>query len=281
MRTAAERATPKPDEVIAFFDGHVHLNDVEMQIRLMGEYGISRAVVTWGRNSTNESLVEAARKYPKKLIPFVSVSPEREKYRKLWESNPKQLLLLLESHLRSGHFKGIGEISVSHFPGNGFPEADFSPKSPAMVGIMRLAEKFEVPIIIHCEITRIREFSELLSEFENVNVIWAHGGYTPYFLASRMLARHPNLHYELSARTWQNHPRSSDYTIFRDSKNIWNQWKRLIEENPERFIVGTDASHHSIERERTKIHSVSLFLSQLSAVARRKVATENLDRLLK
>jgi predicted TIM-barrel fold metal-dependent hydrolase len=46
----------------------------------------------------------------------------------------------------------------------------------------------------------------------DVQVIWAHGGYTPYFLARRLLERHPNLHYELSARTWRHHPRSPDYT---------------------------------------------------------------------
>lgn len=36
--------------------------------------------------------------------------------------------------------------------------------------------------------------------FPGVAVIWAHGGYTGLAEARRMLARHPNLHYELSAR---------------------------------------------------------------------------------
>ena len=280
-RVDTERAAPKINEPAIFADAHVHLNDIDMQLQLMDEYKIPQAIVFWGRNSTNESLTKAARDHPDKLIPFVSVSPEREKYRSLWKRDDSKLLEILEGHLKTGVFKGIGEISVSHFPGLGFPEADFAPTSRLMKGIMKLAEKYEVPITIHCEITRIREFSLLLNEFKTVKVIWAHGGYTPYFLAKRMIENHPNLYYELSARTWLTHPRSSDYTIFKSNSEIWNQWLDLIEKNPERFIVGTDASHHSIGRDRGKIASVHLFLNQLSLQARDRVARTNLLALVK
>ena len=64
----------------------------------------------------------------------------------------------------------------------------------------------------------------MLQRFPDVPVIWAHGGYTPLFLARRMLQRHPNLHYELSARTWPRHPRSPDYTILRDGVAVWPEW---------------------------------------------------------
>lgn len=275
----AERVTPEIREEISFVDAHVHLNDIDLQMRLMADHGISAAVIFWGRNSTNESLVEASRNYPSKLIPFVSVSPEREKYRRLWKNSDPKLLETLENHLKTGIFKGIGEISVTHFPAAGFPEADFSPISPMMKGILKLAEKYSVPINIHCEITRIGEFSELLTEFSNVEVIWAHGGYTPYFLAKRMLEEHPNLFYELSARTWLDHPRSPDYTIFKSNTEIWNQWLELVETNPNRFIVGTDASNHSMSSDTRKVKSVQLFLSQLSQETRKQVAEGNILRL--
>jgi predicted TIM-barrel fold metal-dependent hydrolase len=70
------------------------------------------------------------------------------------------------------------------------------------------------------ESTRMAELSQLLERFPDVPVIWAHGGYTPLFLARRMLDRHPNLYYELSARTWPRHPRSPDYTILRDGAAV-------------------------------------------------------------
>ena len=281
MRAVAERVAPENVPPTAFVDAHVHLNDIEMQLELMKKHKILQAVVFWGRNSTNESLLKATRDYSGKFIPFVSVSPERQKYRVFWKNKDLKLLETLEKQLKTGKFKGIGEISVAHFPGIGFPEADFSPTSPLMKGIMKLAEKYKVPINIHCEITRLQEFSKLLNEFKNVKVIWAHGGYTPYFLAKRMLENHPNLYYELSARTWLNHPRSSDYTIFKNNREIWKQWLDLVEEKPNRFLVGSDASHHSYKRDETKIKSVQLFLNQLNPKTRNQVASTNILSLVK
>lgn len=265
---------------IPIVDAHVHLNDVAMQLGLMKEYGVEWAVVFWGRNSDNESLLKAARDYPDKFIPFVSVSPERSAYRQLWKRDDPKLMTMLEDYLKSGKFKGIGEISVTHFPERGFPEADFSPTSASMKGIMKLAEQYRVPVNIHCEITRIREFSELLNEFKNVSVIWAHGGYTPYVLAKRMLENHANLHFELSARVWLNHPRSPDYTIFKNETEVWKEWLDLIESNPKRFLIGTDASHRSRENEKAKIERVRHFLTRLSPKTRELVAPKNLLGLI-
>lgn len=268
-----------------FIDGHVHLNDPEKQRALMAEYGIKRAVVFWGRSSSNDSILAAAAAHPDLFIPFVSISPERQAYRALWsrsavEAAPPRLDEL-EAQLATGKFRGIGEISVVHFPGTGFPEADFDPLSPVMQSIMALARRHDLPVLIHCEITRLREFSELLERHPEVQVIWAHGGYSPLFLAERMLRRHPNLHYELSARTWPQHPRSPDYTILRDGSEVWPQWLKLIEAMPSRFLVGTDATQRNPDLERGKIESVQGFLAQLSPAARKAVAEDNLLRLLK
>ena len=134
--------------------------------------------------------------------------------------------------------------------------------------------------LLHVEWTRMRELSVLLERFPDVAVIWAHGGYTPLFIARRMLERHPNLTYELSARTWARHPRSPDYTMLRDGTSVWPEWLALIEAQPERFVVGTDASQRSAESEEMKFASVQSFLRQLSPPTREKVARGNLLNLL-
>jgi predicted TIM-barrel fold metal-dependent hydrolase len=269
----------KPSAII-FTDAHVHLNDPEMQLRLMREAGNRRAIVFWGRNSTNELLVQWAQEHPGRFIPFASISPERSSYRKYWDAGDTALLDVLERHLKQGVVRGIGEISVAHFPGRGFPEADYSPLHPVMRGMMDLAREYDVPVNIHCEITRIREFEQLLRAYPKVTVIWAHGGYTPYYIAKRMLADHPNLFYELSARTWQTHPRSPDYTILKDGVQVWPRWLQLIEDYPRRFLIGTDASHHDLERERSKIEAVRSFLLQLSEGTRERVAHKNIESLM-
>lgn len=267
-------------EVVPFIDAHVHLNDEAMQIALMDRFGATRAVVFWGRNSDNEAIAAAAQRNPDRFIPFVSISPERRTYRKSWDGQDSNVLTTLDQLLSTGRFKGIGEISAAHFPSPGFPEADYDPSGPIMRGVLELARKHAVPVMVHVEITRMRELSLLLDAYPDVPVIWAHGGYTPLFLARRMLERHPNLHYELSARTWPSHPRAPDYTILRDGKSVWPEWLALIEAKPERFLIGTDASQRSLNSDAMKFASVQSFLLQLSPATREKVASQNLLRLV-
>ncbi|HSW04911.1 amidohydrolase family protein [Aquabacterium sp.] len=274
---AAAPAAPPP---IPFIDAHVHLNDEAMQLDLMQRHGAERAIVFWGRNSSNESIADAARRLPQRFIAFATISPERAAYRRAWETQDAALLQTLDDLLASGRFQGIGEVSAVHFPSPGFPEADHDPLGPMMSGIMALARKHRVPVLLHIEWTRLREFSQLLANFPDVPVIWAHGGYTPLFIAQRLLAQHPNLTYELSARTWPRHPRSPDYTILRDGEQVWPEWLALIESQPQRFIVGTDASHRSRDSEEMKFRSVQSFLRQLSPTTREWVARGNLLKLL-
>jgi len=264
-----------------FIDAHVHLNDPEAWIRLMDTAGIDQAIVFRGRSMDNAGLIEAAKRFPDRFIPFLSVSPEHREYGEAWVADDVRLVTIVDSLLRAGGFRGIGEISVTHFPGAGFPEADFSPTGRVMRGILEAARHHAVPVTVHVEITRLREFEALLAGFRDVTIIWAHGGYTPLVLAERLLARHPNLVYELSARTWTRHPRSPDYTILRNEREVWPEWLELVQRMPDRFVAGTDASLRSIESDREKIASVRRFFDQLPPDVRRMVASGNLRRILR
>jgi predicted TIM-barrel fold metal-dependent hydrolase len=265
---------------VPFVDAHVHLNDEGMQLELMGRYGARRAVIFWGRDSDNEAIAAAARRHPERFIAFASISPERAAYRKAWNAGDVGLLQILDGLLASGRFRGIGEISAVHSPTPGFGETDYDPAGPMMRGIMALARRYRMPVMLHVEATRLRELSVLLEAFADVPVIWAHGGYTPLAVARRMLERHPNLHYELSARTWPRHPRSAEYTILRDGGQLSPEWLALIESRSDRFIIGTDASQRSREMEIMKHESVQNVLRQLSPATRERVAMRNLLRLL-
>lgn len=277
LTVAAARADDVPTP---FVDAHVHLNDVAMQLELMDRHGATRAIVFWGGRSDDDSVAEAARLHPQRFIPFASISPERTAFRPLWERNDPALLDRLETLLATGRYRGIGEISAVHFPSSGFGETDFDLAGPMMDGIMKIARKHRVPVLLHIELTRLAAFSTLLERHPDVAVIWAHGGYTPLVLAQRLLARHPNLTYELSARTWPVHPRSPDYTILRDGTAVWPQWLALIEAQPRRFVVGTDASHRSRASDEMKFASVQNLLRQLTPATRDRVARENLLELL-
>lgn len=266
--------------VIHFSDAHLHLNDLALSVRLMDQLGVDRAIVLAGHNIGNVQLLEAARRWPGRLFPFLSVSPEHREFRAAWEADDARLNPMIDSALAAGGYFGIGEISVTHFPSQGFPEADFDPNGRTMRGLLLAARKYRLPIMMHVEITRLRELEAVLAAFRDVTIIWAHGGYTQLFLAQRLLDAHPNLIYELSARTWARHPRSPDYTIFENETTVWAEWVALIEAKPTRFIVGTDAAGRSEERDRANLDRVRLLLRQLSPETQRLVARANLDRLL-
>jgi Tat protein secretion system quality control protein TatD with DNase activity len=265
---------------VPFVDAHVHLNDPAMQLELMEQHGATHAVVFWGGRSDNASVLRAAREHAPRLIPFASISPERTAYGPLWRADDTKLLGELEALLATGHYKGIGELSVAHFPAAGFAETDHPLDGAMMNGILALARKYRVPVMLHVEITRLAEMEALLARHREVPVLWAHGGYTPLFLARRLLERHPNLIYELSARTWARHPRSPEYTVLRDGTAVWPEWLALVESQPHRFVVGTDASGRSRANDAMKFESVQNFLRQLSPAAREQVASRNMLRLL-
>ena len=276
-------AEPQPKgslDELGFVDAHLHLNDVEMARRFMSERGIAGAIVFWGRDSTNEDLAKAAKEQPGLFFPFYSISPERKAYRGAWDTVDLTLLEQVDAALASGTFVGIGELSVTHFPSSTFPEASYGPLHPLALGLFELARKHSVPVTVHCEITDLEKFATMLDRFPDVAVIWAHGGYSPYVIAKRMLKAHPNLIYELSARTWRHHPRSPEYTIYADDLNVWPCWLELIEANSNRFIVGTDAALHSLERSLGQATGVQRLLEQLTAETRQRVAFGNISRVL-
>jgi len=258
----------------------VHLNDEAMQLRLMDEFGIARAVVFWGRLSDNDSILDAAARHPERFIPFASISPERTAYRGQWQGDDPAIVARLEALLATRRFRGIGEISVVHAATPGFAATDFDPLGPTMAGIMGLARRHRLPVLIHCEASRLGGFERMLAAFADVQVIWAHGGYTNAAQARELLGRHANLYYELSARTWPRHPRSADYPIVTPEGVLHPEWRSLIESMPGRFLVGTDASHHAESRERMKVESVRNFLLQLSPGTRAEVSANVLRRLL-
>jgi len=266
-----------------FVDAHAHLNNLARQLRLMDAQGIEKAVVFLGGQSSNDDVLKAAQQHPARLIPFVSVSPEKRPYAAWWKAGDSAAVVgELERRLAGGGFRGVGELNIVHFPSANFPETEYSPLHPINLAIFELmARRFpNLPVMLHCEVTYVKELSELLARFPQVKVLWAHAGYAPLFLTERMLARHPNLTMELSMRTFENHPRSPDYWILRDRETVWPGWLKLIERHPQRFVVGTDSSNRSEEQDARKARSVSLLLAQLTPATRRLVARDNLLRLL-
>jgi predicted TIM-barrel fold metal-dependent hydrolase len=275
------REAPLNGAPIPFLDAHVHLNDEAMQLDLMQRFGAERAVVFWGRRSDNAAVAAAARRHSGRLLAFASISPERSRYRAAWAREDAGLLDELDALLATGLYVGIGELSLVHAATPGFAATATDLDGTLARGVFALARKHRVPLLLHVEASHREALEARLAADADVDVIWAHAGYLGAADARAVLERHPRLVLELSARTWPRHPRSEEYPIVDAQGRLQGAWRSLIEAFPDRFVVGTDASHHDPDREAMKAASVQTFLRQLPPSVRDRVARGTLSRLLR
>lgn len=266
---------------IPFVDAHVHLNDAAMQLDLMRRFGAERAVVFWGRRGDNATVAEAAARHPDRFVAFASISPERARYRDGWAREDAALLAELDALLATGRYRGIGELSLVHDASAGFAATAVALDGPLAHGVFALARRHRVPLLLHVEASHRAGLEALLAAHPDVDAIWAHAGYLGAADARAVLERHPRLLLELSARTWPRHPRSAAYPIVDAEGRLDPAWGALVAAFPDRFVVGTDASHHDLGREEEKARSVQAVLRQLPTAVRERVARGTLLRVLR
>ena len=85
----------------------------------MQETDVGRAIIFWGRASSNASILEAARAHPDRFVPFVSVSPERASYRAVWTRNDPALLAELEREVHAFRKRTFTEVILALFVRDG------------------------------------------------------------------------------------------------------------------------------------------------------------------
>jgi hypothetical protein len=123
----------------------------------------------------------------------------------------------------------------------------------------------------------VAELQRLLAMNRNATWIWAHSGwYAQPAQLRELLQAHPNLVLELSFR-------DELRSFFAVSANgrLTEPWRQLLEEMPERFLLGTDLLPPPTP---AKYRELILFwrsiLEQLTPSAAAKLAFENAERLL-
>src|SRR5207244_11576884 len=85
---------------------------------------------------------------------------------------------------------------------------DRDPNRPAFGKIVDVAAKFEVPIVIHYELTDAAEtaLDRALAVHRKSTIVLAHGGEGPPRRLDRLLLRNPNLFVDLSGMHFQRTP---------------------------------------------------------------------------
>ncbi len=139
------------------------------------------------------------------------------------------VLLEAEKGLSSGRYKGIGELHLW----SGFrPRKD----NKILLGLLELAEKYEVPFLIHTEASSHLFLTPICQSHPEVKFLWAHaGGRLSASSVEQLMQQCPNVRVEVSVRDpWR-------YDTLVDKQNqLLPGWRDLFIKYQNRFMTGTD-----------------------------------------
>jgi predicted TIM-barrel fold metal-dependent hydrolase len=187
-----------------------------VKVVLLGVGGLQKDDTAW--------LTAASKKYPDRVVAGLPLPDPTS------ESAASQLELQLDR----GKPRVIGEV---HMRQVGRRLIDRDPNGPVFGKILDAAAKFEVPIVIHYELTDAAEtaLDRVLAAHRKSTIVLAHGGEGPPGRLDRLLLRNPNLFVDLSGMHFQRTPALASETGPLDPG-----WKALIEKMPDRFMIGMD-----------------------------------------
>ncbi|WP_271411866.1 amidohydrolase family protein [Pseudomonas sp. Q1-7] len=190
--------------------------------------------------------------------------------------------------LDPGLWQGIGEVFTRHDDLTALIDGD-TPRAnnEAMGRVYHLAAEYDLPVLLHANITSKRERNPLyLEEVEeplrnhpHVRFIWAHAGTSmeihrhqtklDFLLPTleRLLDAYPNLYIDLSWSVLQ------PYLLDRRGKPD-RKWLALVERYPERFMLGSDVVGR-FDGLGDTLAAYTPFLDALPEAVARKVARDN------
>ena len=195
--------------------------------------------------------------------------------------------------LDPGLWQGIGEVFTRHDDLTALTYGDVPrANNEAMTRVYHLAAEYDLPVMVHSNITSKRERNPLyLGEVEDalrnhphVRFIWAHAGTSmeihrhqerlDFLLETltRMLEDYPNLYIDLS---WT---LLTPYLLDEKGKPE-PRWVELVQKHPTRFVLGSDVVGR-FDGLGEKLEEFAVFLDALPAAVAGKVARDNFLAIL-
>jgi len=184
-------------------------------------------------------------------------------------------------------WEGIGEIQTRHDDLSALSYGE-KPRAnhPALNAVYDFAAENDLPVSIHSNITSVwvheplylHEIEEAIKNHPNTRFVWAHAGISRRIVVPslvedirRMLNTYPNLWVDLS---WVVYPMD----VAPDHEPA-KEWIELVEEFPDRFLVGTDSIGHFGEY-KDNITRYYILLDALSPKTALLVARDNFLSIL-
>ena len=251
-------------------------------------YAGDDAPVYW-YSATDFIILDAVKKLPesqqKRFHPFLTGFNPTDK------NSDQHIRRMLE--MNPGFWQGIGEIFTRHDTLTALMRGDIPrANNEALHRVYKLAAEYDLPVLVHSNITSQRErqplyleeMEEAVSKHPNVRFIWAHAGTSaeihryqemlPFLFQTvrRLLETYPNLYIDLS---WT----MLDTYLVDEKRKAVSEWVELVTAYPERFLLGSDAVGN-FEKLPGYMRSFDPFLDALPKEVARRVARNNFLALL-
>lgn len=195
--------------------------------------------------------------------------------------------------MNPGFWQGIGEVFTRHDDVTALMQGD-TPRAnnDAMMKVYRVAAEYDLPVLLHSNVTSKRErnplyleeLEEALSKNRDVRFIWAHAGTSMELhrhqeeldfllpLLQRLLKENDNLYIDLSWTMLE------PYLL--NAKGKPNaDWLKLLQNHPKRFVLGSDVVGRFSNLGKT-LHSFDPLLDALPKDVAQAIAEDNFPTLL-
>ncbi|MFA0087272.1 amidohydrolase family protein [Vibrio sp. 10N.261.51.F12] len=195
-----------------------------------------------------------------------------------------------ELTFRPNFWQGIGEVITRHDHLTALT-ADEKPRAnhPALHKVYEVAARYDLPVLLHANITSqreneplyIEELTQALEQHPETRFLWAHAGTTStltrtidmrflYQTVASLLSKHDNLYILAS---W------SLIDVVMPKGQLDRRWVSLIEAYPERFMIGSDVVG-AFGYQETALSTWDPVLSALPAHVAEKMAYQNMLSVL-
>ncbi len=269
-------------------DGHDHIKGgvrLEKIIGQMDRANVDTIVITRRDTkrfdigdhplATDQELVQFRKRHPKRVLLGFGLQIER------WRNKDATLIDDIRNQAKTGNYSLIGEVGLRGGGGTG-AKLFVSPSDPLFHQLLDVAAETHLPILLHHTNIEPDEFEQLKAAFRSrpeVTVIWAHWcGMSRPGQVRELFQEFPNLHCDLA---WL-HKRKTFHVALVDSDfHFLPEWRSLIEDYPDRFLVGADVTRsEDYDRYPKFVNHIRIALGGLRPATAHQVATGNFHHIL-
>ena len=266
---------------------------------LLGRMDANGVALTWlGPNEklgSVESLWQHER-YPGRIVP-TTVHGDGPK----WHANDPRFVESLERDVKSGRFLAMGEFEARHYPSSTNDRDVHKPvDSEALQTVFRLSSETGIPFLLHheAEDALLPELERMLAKYPQTKVIWCHvgrnrnrstwGRFQDAAAVRELLQKYPNLYFDIvQSKPGSGYPETGQvkgilYNAPRDlPPSLESDWKKLFEEFPDRFVIGTDVNTGRLSQyDRVVTTFREVILDGINREAAERIAFKNAWRLM-